>query len=262
MRFHDIIAAIALESLSFPPAPIFLTLGHMRKTTPPVRAPSRNRSHAHAVRARIIATAMRYFAEHGYDNARVGDVATELKIAKGSIFQHFGNKETLFLEVYMSATRSFSTYLAVPDEVRAAGFFGVLRHWLLRTEHMVREDWIPYRIQLLGNYSTDLRVRRQINRFLITEDPFGRVAFVRFGLERGELRAELDVAIILSFIDWVVERFQDALLVEELDPGLFRHHASVEKNEARIDQILAVLRRAIGSAVAPDADVPQSQGSR
>ena len=43
---------------------------------------------------------------------------------------------------------------------------------------------------------------------------------MRFGLERGELRSDLDIEMVVSILDWVVERFQDALLIEELDPGL------------------------------------------
>jgi hypothetical protein len=43
-----------------------------------------------------------------------------------------------------------------------------------------------------------------------------------------------------------MERFQDALLTEELDPGLFPHPADAEKNKARIDQFLLVLHGAIG----------------
>ena len=210
------------------------------------RSPPRPRSESK--RARIIDAAMRHFAEQGYHEARVGDIAAALGIAKGSIFQHFGSKEGLFLEAYKKAVRSFSAYLDVPAEVRERGFFDVLRYWLVRTEHMVREDWIPYRVYLLGNYGTDLTLKREINRFLIAEDPYGRVAFVRFGLERGELRKDLDVEMIVSIIDWMVERFQDALLVEELDPGLFRRQGDSQgKKEARIGQFLDVLKRAIGA---------------
>jgi TetR/AcrR family transcriptional regulator len=39
---------------------------------------------------------MRLFAEGGYQGAKVEDIATELGIAKGSIFQHFGSKAGLF----------------------------------------------------------------------------------------------------------------------------------------------------------------------
>src|ERR1700758_1861910 len=147
------------------------------------QVPPRPRSEAK--RARIIDTAMRHFAEQGYHAARVGDIAAQLGIAKGSIFQHFGSKDGLFFEVYKKAVRAFPAYLDAPAEIQAQGFFEVLHYWLVRTEHMLHEDWIPYRVSLLGNYGTDLTLKREINRFLMTEDPYGTVAFVRFGLDRG-----------------------------------------------------------------------------
>src|SRR6202167_1176554 len=220
----------------------------------PVAPPRYIRQHAprprsDAKRSRIIDAAMQHFAENGYHAARVGDIATTLGIAKGSVFQHFGSKDGLFFEVYKRAVRSFSKYLDAPADVRAAGFFDVLYYWLVRTEHLLREDWIPYRISLLGNYGTDLVLKREINRFLTTEDPYGTVAFVRFGLDRGELRKDIDVEMIVSILDWTMERFQDALLTAELDPGLFRRQGEMpEKKEARIQQFLAVLQRAVGAA--------------
>jgi TetR/AcrR family transcriptional regulator len=199
-------------------------------------------------RSKIIDAAMRHFAEHGYHAARVADIAAALGIAKGSIFQHFGSKDGLFFEVYKKAVRSFPSYLDAPAEVRDRGFFEVLRYWLARTEHLLREDWIPYRVSLLGNYSTDLVLKREINRFLMTEDPYGTVEFVRFGMLRGEVRKDLDQEMVVSILDWTMERFQDALLTEELDPGLFRRQGGPsEKKEARIAQFLDLLRRAIGT---------------
>jgi AcrR family transcriptional regulator len=217
-------------------------------------SPPRYRNHvpprprSEAKRARIIDAAMRHFAEQGYHAARVGDIAAQLGIAKGSVFQHFGSKDGLFFEVYKKAVRAFPAYLDAPQEVRDQGFFEVLRYWLIRTEHMLHEDWIPYRISLLGNYGTDLTLKREINRFLMTEDPYGTVVFVKFGLQRGEVRNDLDLEMIVSILDWMMERFQDALLTEELDPGLFRRQGEIgERKEARINQFLDVLGRAIGA---------------
>jgi hypothetical protein len=131
--------------------------------------------------------------------------------------------------------------------VRERGFFEVLRYWLVSTEHLLHEDWIPYRVSLLGNYGTDLTLKREINRFLLAEDPYGTVAFVRYGLQRGELHREMDQEMMVSILDWTMERFQDALLTEELDPGLFRRQGDPqEKKDARITQFLDVLKRAIG----------------
>ena len=67
-------------------------------------------------------------------------------------------------------------------------------------------------------------------------------------MNRGELRPDLDVEMIGSILEWTIDRFQDALLTEELNPGLFRKSGPVpEKKEARIEQFVEVLRRAIGS---------------
>jgi TetR/AcrR family transcriptional regulator len=234
------------------------------RATPPLyqrQAPARPRSEAK--RGRIIEAATQHFAEHGYHAARVGDIAIALGIAKGSIFQHFGSKDGLFFEVYKRSVRSFAKYLDAPPEIRQAGFFEVLRYWLVRTEHLVHEDWIPYRISLLGNYGTDFVLKREINRFLISEDPYGTVSFVRFGLERHELRQDLDIEMIVSIIDWMMERFQDALLTAELDPGLFRRQGELaEKKEARIQQFLDVLQRAIGVAAADPAPSARPQSRR
>jgi len=200
-----------------------------------------------AKRERIVAAALRHFAEHGYHAARIEDLAAELGFAKGSIFQYFGSKAGLFLEAYKKAVTSFPSYLECPAQVREKGFFEILRYWLERTERLVREDWIPYRISLLGNYGVDLSLRREINRFLLADDPYGSTAFVRLGIARGEVRSDVDPAMIVSILDWTLERFQDALLTEELDPGLFPHPADPKKNAMRIHQFLLLLRGAIGT---------------
>jgi TetR/AcrR family transcriptional regulator len=220
---------------------------------PIMRRDVKPRPRSEAKRGRIVEVAIRYFAERGYNAARVEDIASQLGIAKGSVFQHFKSKDGLFFEAYKKAVRSFPRYMQAPSDVQAGGFFSVLRYWLGRTENMVRDNWAPYRIYLVGNYGTDLALRREINRFLVEEDPYGWRDFVNFGVSRGELRTDLDSDMIGSILEWTMDRFQDALLTEELDPGLFRKSSPVpEKKEARIDQFVALLQRAVGTASASD----------
>ena len=227
------------------------------KTIEPRTVPSPSaaaRPRAEAKRARILETSMRHFAERGYHATRIEDIATELSIAKGSVFQHFGSKDGLFLAGYQKAVSSFPAYLAAPPEIVAKGFFATLRYWLERTDRLVRENWIPYRMALLGNYGTDLKVRNEINRFLRDQDPYGTAAFVRTGVERGEVRRDIDETMIVSMVEWTVERFQDALLTEELDPGLFSRQGNrPEKTAGRIAQFLDLLQGAIGDRSAAAA---------
>jgi AcrR family transcriptional regulator len=197
-----------------------------------MRRDAKPRPRSEAKRAQIVEVAIRHFAERGYSAARVEDIAAQLGIAKGSVFQHFKSKDGLFFEAYKKAVQSFPKYMQAPDPAQERGFFELLRYWLGRTENMVRDNWSSYRIYLVGNYGTDLALRREINRFLVAEDPYGWRDFVSFGVKRGELRVDL----------------QDALLTEELDPGLFRKSGPVpEEKEKRIEQFVELLRRAIGS---------------
>jgi TetR/AcrR family transcriptional regulator len=199
-------------------------------------------------RAVMVQAAMHRFAEHGYDGVRVQDVARDLGLAKGTIFKYFGTKERLFLAAYRSAVAALPRYLDAPSATRRHGFFAVLRYWLQRTEHLVREDWVPYRVTLVGGYGTPLRLRREINRVLSEDDPYGTAAFVRFGLDRGEVRDDIDEAMIVAMLDWLTERFQDALVTEELDPGLFPPRGDrTAATRERIDQFLELLRGAIGT---------------
>ena len=213
-----------------------------------------------AKRDRIVDCAMRQFAEHGYHGARVDDVAGELGIAKGSIFQHFGSKSGLFLEVFKKAARSLPAWLEAPPEVVERGFFASVRYWLEQTGHLVAEDWVPNRVALIGTYGTDLELKHEINRWLVSEDPYGTLEFVEFGIERGEVRDDIDLELIVSIVDWLAEGFQDAIVSQELDPGLFHRHKidREERQRVRIDQFAIVLESAIGRpshvAVAPGAE--------
>jgi TetR/AcrR family transcriptional regulator len=209
------------------------------------------RERTDAKRQLIVECAMRRFAQDGYQGAKVEDIATELGIAKGSIFQHFGSKSGLFLEVYKQAVSSLPAWLDAPADVLEQGFFATVNYWLERTEHLIAEDWIPYRVSLIGSYGSDLSLKRDIGRFLVSEDPYGTLEFVEFGIARGEVRDDVDLEMVVSLVDWLSDSLQNALLTEELDPGLFhRWRGQPERQQQRVEHFTILLKSAI-SAPAP-----------
>lgn len=196
----------------------------------------------------IVEVAMRHFAEHGYRGARVEDIAAEVGVAKGTVFLHFGSKEGLFLAAYERAVRELPSWLEAPPEVVEQGFWAVLDYWIERTEEFLEEAWVPNRVAMIGRYDTGLGLRRPINRFMRSEDPYGTLEFVEFGVRRGEVRDDVDPEMIASMLDWLAERFQDALGSEELDPGLVhRKPFRPDRRERRIREFLEVLRTGIAA---------------
>ena len=210
------------------------------------------RTRAALKRTLILNAAMQHFAEHGYEAARVGDMASGLGIAKGSVFQHFGSKDGLFFEVYKSALRSLPRYLDVPAEVNGAGFFAVVRYRLSLPQDFWEQYRLPGRIVLLGNYGSDLALKKRIARFVATEDPLGVAALVKMGIERGELRTDVDPDLIVSLLECTFERMQDWLLSGEQDRELFHRSGSTDRSpEQVIDQFMRVLRGAFAPPPAP-----------
>jgi AcrR family transcriptional regulator len=223
---------------------------------PPARPRATSRDHV-AVRAtarqaarqeQIVRVAMRHFAERGYEDVRIEEIAREADVAKGAVFGYFDSKAGLFLAAYQAAARSFSAYLDAPPEIVAAGFFAVIAYWIEHTPHLIHEDWVPYRVTLIGNYCSSLQLRREITQFLLREDPYGTQAFVRFGIDRGEIRTDIDTKMVVSLVDWLMDRWQDAITTEELDPGLFGSAAqSPPTRDLLMGQFVELLRSAIGT---------------
>ena len=208
------------------------------------RAPERQR----ARQDRILQVAMEHFARRGYEDARVEEIAAQAGVSKGAVFGYFETKAGLFLAAYQAAARSFPAYLDAPAAVRADGFFAVLGYWIGRTPHLIHEDWVPYRVTLIGNYCAGLQLRREITQFLAREDPYGTADFVRFGIDRGEVRQDIDPRMIVSMVDWLTDRVQDAMVTEELDPGLFGYGTQPpQERDRRVGEFLELLRSAVAA---------------
>jgi TetR/AcrR family transcriptional regulator len=194
-------------------------------------------------RDRTVDTAMRHFAEHGYRGARVEDIAADVGVAKGTVFLDFGSKEGLFIAAYQRAVSMLPAWLDAPDDVVSEGFWVTLDWWLDRTEASVEADPVPNRVAVIGRYDAGLGIRLPIDRFMRSEDPYGTLEFVEFGVRRGELRDDVDPEMMASVLDWLAERFQDALVSEDLDPGLI--HRRPERRNMRIKEFIEVLKRGI-----------------
>jgi AcrR family transcriptional regulator len=196
----------------------------------------------------IVDVAMRHFAAHGFRGTRVEDIASEVGVAKGTVFLHFGSKEGLFLAAYERAVSVLPGWLDAPEEIVARGFWAVLDYWLERTEEVLSEQWVPNRVAMIGRYDTGLGLRRPISRFMRSEDPYGTLEFVEFGVGRGDIRGDVDVEMIASMLDWFAERFQDALGSEELDTGLVHRKPFLpERREARMREFTDLLRSGIAA---------------
>jgi TetR/AcrR family fatty acid metabolism transcriptional regulator len=82
-------------------------------------------------RERILAAAERVFAEHGFFHARVSEIAREAKVADGTIYLYFKNKDDLLISLFESRMEHVTDELAAaiaaapPDPAARLGAFVV-----------------------------------------------------------------------------------------------------------------------------------------
>jgi AcrR family transcriptional regulator len=160
-------------------------------------------------RAELLRIAGELFAEKGFRNTTVRDIADAAGILSGSLYHHFDSKETMVDELL----DTFQTELwARYDEIEASDASA-----RQKLEAVVRASF-----DAIGSHRSEVAIFQNDSAYLMG---FGRFAYLdqrnqRFrelwngllqqGVASGELRADLDVELVYRFLRdtvWVAVRW-------------------------------------------------------
>jgi TetR/AcrR family fatty acid metabolism transcriptional regulator len=139
-------------------------------------------------RRQILAAAVKVFAEKGFHESRVGDVAEEAGIAYGLVYHYFDSKEALLETIFRT---TWTEMLARVEEVEAAGVpaseaVRQVTALLLRTW---RRDPDLVRV-LVREVTRNQHVQQELEEIKAAMETLERI--VRRGQESGEFRDDLD----------------------------------------------------------------------
>lgn len=149
--------------------------------------------------ARILDAAETLFAEHGFDAVSMNAIAERAGVSKANVFHHFTSKQDLYLAVVRAACHDASQHLddlgsdEAPMAERFEGFARAHLTSLLEHEQVAR---LTLR-ELLG----DDPHRGQELAEQVYGEKFARfVAILRAGQQSGELRADIDPAVVATLL--------------------------------------------------------------
>ncbi len=161
-------------------------------------SPSAPASRADAV-ARILAAAEELFGDHGYDAVSMHAIAARAGVSKANVFHHFSSKESLYLAVLRNACQESAERLhelgaeTGPFEQRLASYASTMLDSMLEHGQVQR--------LILRELLTDGERRGQEFAEKVFGENFARlVAILRNGQTRGELRADLDAAMVATLL--------------------------------------------------------------
>ncbi|GLZ33545.1 TetR family transcriptional regulator [Lentzea sp. NBRC 105346] len=173
--------------------------------------PRVSQDHLDARRRQILDGARACFARHGYEGATVRRLEEATGLSRGAIFHHFRDKESLFLAL------AEDDALRMADVVAEQGLVQVMRDLLAPPHDREEEqaaDWLGTRLEVSRRLRTDpdFRARWAERSEQLTKATRERLLRQR---EAGNLRDDVDVDVLTSFLELVLEG-----LVSHLAMGL------------------------------------------
>ena len=160
-------------------------------------------------RAELLDIAAKLFAERGFKNTTVRDIADAAGILSGSLYHHFDSKEAMVDELLDSfQTALWQEYDAIEASDRTPKE---------KLEAVVRAsfDAIDRNHSEVAIFQTDAAYLSSFDRFAYLQERNVRfrelwTGLLRDGVAAGELRADLDVELVYRFVRdtvWVAVRW-------------------------------------------------------
>lgn len=143
-------------------------------------------------REQILEGARRSFAEHGYEGATVARLEAEIGLSRGAIFNYFGSKEDLFVELAVQDTARLS------DVWVNQGLEAVVRGVL-----EIDPAWLGVYLELVRRVRTDQDFRRRVEERQEAVVPVNR-ARIEDAQRTGEFRDDLEARELGLFVNLVL----------------------------------------------------------
>jgi len=157
-------------------------------------------------RAQILDAAYRVFAEKGYRETTVADIAGVLGIGHGTFYRYFGNKHDVFEQVLMNALMRVAQSIASED----AGATSSRAEYRAQVERiggrmldLLEQDEAIARLLFYEAMGISPELDEKIQRMWELAGAFTE-AYLRNGTQKGFLPADLDVAVVALAINAMI----------------------------------------------------------
>ena len=191
---------------------------------------------------RITRIAVEEFGNKGFDGASINAMVGRMKIAKGSIFQYFGDKKGLFLFVFNWSVDLVKEYLrTVRDQSSDEDLATRLNKTLSAGIAFIKNYPLLYRLYMKVLFESKIPFREEILISLRQHS----MDYLKSLLENARLKEELNKNIDMDkaafVLDAVMDRFLSAHTIKHLDFGLGIYDAPLKKTEAWISEITKII---------------------
>jgi len=187
-------------------------------------------------RKRILEASIVEFSEKGYEGASMNKVVESAGISKGSLFNYFQTKSSLFLYVYELALKQVKSYLReVRDKTSQDPFFQRLEKIMYAGVKFINDHHRLARIYFHLLYTSDAPRSRDILNRIRQLSAHYLSEIIQEGIHRGEVNPELKLEQAVFLIDSSLNQF------------LYHYHTSSGQVDVQewVEGLMSVFRRGL-----------------
>lgn len=175
----------------------------------------------------IIEAAVRVIAEHGYHNAQVSKIAREAKVADGTIYLYFKNKDDVLISLFNEKMGSFIA--CVEDEIsKEASPVEQLRKLIqLHFGYLEKDHKLALVTQIeLRQANPEVRkgIGKILKRYLNLIE-----GILEKGIRSGEFCENLDVRIARKMIFGTLDETVTSWIMNDFKYGLFNQADAIHR---------------------------------
>lgn len=162
----------------------------------PVPVASRNTTDAVS---RILRAAEALFSRHGYDGVSMNAIALQAGVSKANVFHHFSSKQALYLAVLRAACRDSAEHLQQLDATSGTLPKRLGDYAENQLKHMLEQGRVT-RLVLRELLKDGEQQGRELAEKVFGDNFARLVEILRAGQARGELRADIDPAMVATVL--------------------------------------------------------------
>lgn len=152
----------------------------------------------------IMKAAIRVFSEHGFDGAKMEDIAKEAGIGKGTVYEYFTSKEQLFEEILKFSVEKFSLGLKESIDKGETIEKKILNCSRFNAEFLNNHLDIVHIAMQVKMLSKEIRIHLMAVQAVILEH---YKEMVKVAKVKGEVRADLDEELATYCIIGALDQF-------------------------------------------------------
>ncbi len=154
---------------------------------------------------RIIKSAIKLFADKGFHETKVEEIATESGVAKGTVYLYFRSKEEIMMSCFeFIFSRALKNY-EIPDELN---FYDSIKMIVENNFKFVDENMDFYRMLLKGLYSTnrDIKKEKVICEKELFEIAVGSMEkIILKGINEGKIKKDVSLKhLAVTFLNTII----------------------------------------------------------